>query len=166
LRFFHHPRLHPASVGNAPPKSIFEAYRATMTKSFANAFASSRARSSAAWECAQMQIGGDCFLPTLPSSGLKGPDGRATFDRMTPKTAYRYLTNIPGVCGGKTIIEGTRIGVHDVIGLIVNGDTVDDVVRSFPDLKRSQVFECLAYYEDHRAEIDSLVAEQMSDPNA
>jgi hypothetical protein len=25
-----------------------------------------------------------------------------------------------------------------------------------------QVFECLAYYEDHRAEIDTLVAQQMS----
>lgn len=81
-------------------------------------------------------------------------------------TAYRYLVRRPGVCGGNTIVEGTRIGVHDVVGLIVNGDTVDDVIRSFPDLKRSQVYECLAYYEDHRPEIDSLVAEQMSDPNA
>jgi len=51
--------------------------------------------------------------------------------------------------------------VHDVIGLIVNGSSVDDVVRSFPDLTGAQVYECLAYYEDHRAEIDSLVARQM-----
>ena len=89
---------------------------------------------------------------------------------MSATASYRYLKNIPGVCGEKTIIEGTRIGVHDVVGLIANGDAVDDVIRSFPDLKRSQVFECLAYYEDHRAEIDSLVAEQMaerlSDPTA
>jgi uncharacterized protein (DUF433 family) len=46
--------------------------------------------------------------------------------------------------------------------LIVNGSTVDDVVRSFPDLTRAQVYECLAYYEDHRTEIDTLVARQMS----
>ena len=80
-----------------------------------------------------------------------------------PATSYRYLTRIPGVCSGCMIVEGTRIGVHDVVGLIVNGATVDDVCRSFPDLKRSQVYECLAYYEDHRPEIDSLVAEQMSE---
>jgi len=43
-----------------------------------------------------------------------------------------------------------------------NGSTVDDVERSFPDLTRAQVYECLAYYEDHRAQIDSLVARQMS----
>ena len=75
--------------------------------------------------------------------------------------SYRYLTRIDGVRGGNAIVEGTRIGVHDVIGLIVNGDGVDDVIRSFPDLKRSQVYECLAYYEDHRGEIDALVARQM-----
>jgi uncharacterized protein (DUF433 family) len=80
-------------------------------------------------------------------------------------TAYRYLVNVPGVRGGTTIVEGTRIGVHDVVGLIVNGASVDDVIRSFPDVTRAQVFECLAYYEDHRAEIDTLVARQMSGPD-
>ena len=51
-------------------------------------------------------------------------------------TSYRYLVNLPGVCQGKTIVEGTRIGVHDVVGLILNGASVDDVCRSFPDLSR------------------------------
>ncbi len=78
-----------------------------------------------------------------------------------PATSYRYLTKIPGVCAGRAIVEGTRIGVHDVVGLIVNGASIDDVCRSFPELRRAQVYECLAYYEDHRGEIDALVAEQM-----
>jgi len=77
-------------------------------------------------------------------------------------TAYRYLINVPGVRSGHTIVEGTRVGVHDVVGLMINGVGVDDVVRSFPDLSRAQVYECLAYYEDHRAEIDALIARQMS----
>jgi uncharacterized protein (DUF433 family) len=68
------------------------------------------------------------------------------------------LVNLPEVRGGNAIVEGTRIWVHDVFGLIVNGSTSDDVVRGFPDLTRAQVYECLAYYEDHRAEIDPLVA--------
>lgn len=81
---------------------------------------------------------------------------------LMPATGYRYLVNLPDVRGGKTIIDGTRIGVHDVVGLIFNGSSVDDVVRSFPDVTRAQVYECLAYYEDHREEIDTLVARQMS----
>ena len=85
------------------------------------------------------------------------------YSAFMPTTSYRYLVNLPNVCGGKTIVEGTRVGVHDVVSLIVNGATVDEVLRSFPNLTRAQVYESLAYYEDHRAEIDALVAEQMAE---
>lgn len=78
-------------------------------------------------------------------------------------TAYRYITRQPGVRSGNAIIEGTRIGVHDVIGLLQNGETVETVAsRCFPNVTRAQVYECLAYYEDHRGEIDVLVARQMA----
>ena len=82
---------------------------------------------------------------------------------MAPVVSYRYLTRIAGVRSGNPIVADTRIGVHDVVGLLVNGATIDDVVRSFPEITRAQVYECLAYYEDHRDEIDFLVAEQMSE---
>jgi len=77
--------------------------------------------------------------------------------------AYRYLVNLPDVCSGRKIVENTRIGVHDVMGLMLNGTSIEDVRRSFPDLTKAQIYECLSYYEDHRTEIDALVAEQMSE---
>ena len=76
---------------------------------------------------------------------------------------YRYIVTTPGVCGGKARIENTRITVHDVVGLMQNGETVDSVTRQLPGLTRAQAYECLAYYEDHLAEIDYLVARQMAD---
>jgi len=79
---------------------------------------------------------------------------------------YAYITRLEGVRGGNPIVAGTRVGVHDVIGLLQNGETVDTIVsRCFPNLTRAQVYECLAYYEDHRGEIDVLVARQMSSEN-
>ncbi len=81
---------------------------------------------------------------------------------MAVATAYRYITRQKGVRSGRAIVEGTRLGVHDVVGLILNGATVDDAVRSFPSLTRAQVFECLAFYEDNKDEIDLLVASQMA----
>jgi len=82
-------------------------------------------------------------------------------------TEYAYISRSSGVRGGHPIVAGTRIGVHDVVGLLQNGETVDSVVtQSFPDLTRAQVYECLAYYEDHRGEIDALVARQMSPAEA
>ena len=80
-----------------------------------------------------------------------------------PARTYRHLTRIPGVRSGRTLIEGTRIGVHDVVGLVVNGASIDEVCRSFPGITRAQVCGCLSYYEDHRVEIDALVAQQMSE---
>ena len=81
-------------------------------------------------------------------------------------TAYRYISQVPGVRSGHAIIDGTRIAVHDVISLLLNGAGVDDVVRSFPALTRAQVYEALAYYEDNKSEIDLLVAGQMAGVDA
>jgi len=76
---------------------------------------------------------------------------------------YRHLTREQGVRGGHPIIKGTRVAVHDVIGLLQNGETVDSLVaRCFPNITRAQVYESLAFYEEHRGEIDLLVARQMS----
>jgi uncharacterized protein (DUF433 family) len=76
---------------------------------------------------------------------------------------YKYITRHPGVRGGHAIIEKARVGVHDVIGLLQNGETVDSIVtRCFPNLRKAQIYECLAYYEDHRTEIDTLVSEQIA----
>ncbi len=76
---------------------------------------------------------------------------------------YRYIVRADGVRSGKPTVEGTRIAVHDVIGLLQNSETIDSLrANCFPELTRAQIYECLAYYEDHRGEIDLLVARQMA----
>jgi len=77
-------------------------------------------------------------------------------------TSYRYVVQTPGVRSGHPIVEGTRIGVHDVVAMIKTGASVDEVVASFPRLTRAQVYECLAYYEDHKDQLESLVAAQIA----
>ena len=62
-----------------------------------------------------------------------------------------YIVRSSDVRGGHARLEGTRIGVHDVIGLPQNGETVDSVTgRSLPTLTKARVYGCLAYYEEHR----------------
>ena len=78
--------------------------------------------------------------------------------------SYRYIVRTPDVRGGNARVEGTRIAVHDVIGLLQNGEAVDSLIANcLPVLTKAQVYECLAYYEDHRGEVDLLVARQMAD---
>lgn len=73
-------------------------------------------------------------------------------------TGYRYIVKIPGVRSGNAIVEGTRIGVHNVVVQMLYGTSLDEIIRDYPDLTRAQIYECMAYYEDHREEIDTLIA--------
>jgi uncharacterized protein (DUF433 family) len=83
---------------------------------------------------------------------------------METATNYRYIVKTEGVRGGNARIEGTRIGVHDVVAYHLLGLDVEKIRDAFPGLSRAQIFECLAYYEDHRAEIERLALPQIQDP--
>jgi len=85
---------------------------------------------------------------------------------MSTATQYRYIVSTPGVRGGHACIEGTRIGVHDVVAYHLLGNSIEEICGRYPDLTRAQVYECLAYYEDHRAEIESLALAQSKAPVA
>jgi len=86
------------------------------------------------------------------------------FKMTAVSEAYGHLASTPGVRSGNVCIKGTRIGVHDVIGLLQNGETIDSLINTcFPGLAKSQIYQCLAYYEDHKGEIDLLVARQMAE---
>ncbi len=81
-------------------------------------------------------------------------------------TAYRYIVSEEGVRGGHARVEGTRIGVHDVVAYFLLGSDIEEVAVRLPDLSRAQIYECLAYYEDHRAEIEALALPQTKKPTA
>jgi len=50
---------------------------------------------------------------------------------------------------------------HPLTIALQNGETIESLLTNcFPTLTRAQVYECLAYYEDHKGEIDVLVARQ------
>ncbi len=75
--------------------------------------------------------------------------------------SYRYLTATLGVREGSVRVDGTRIGVHDVIAYFLLGSDFEEALKRFPDLSRSQVYECFAYYEDHKIEVKELAMEQL-----
>jgi uncharacterized protein (DUF433 family) len=87
-------------------------------------------------------------------------------EMMSTVTKYRYIVSTPGVRGGHACIEGTRIGVHDVVAYHLLGNSIEEICGRYPDLTRAQIYECLAYYEDHRAEIESLALAQTKAPEA
>jgi uncharacterized protein (DUF433 family) len=104
-----------------------------------------------------------------PAAGVATAVMDTEFREPYPQTmgrtseSYRYIVRADGLRSGNAIVAGTRIGVHDVIGLLQNGESIESLRENcFPQISKAQVYECLAYYEDHQGEVDVLSARQMS----
>ena len=51
----------------------------------------------------------------------------------------------PRVCNGKAVIQGTRIPVSVILDQIASGDSWDDIVKGFPELKKEDIKAALPY---------------------
>jgi uncharacterized protein (DUF433 family) len=70
-----------------------------------------------------------------------------------------HVTRIPGVCGGKPCIAGTRIRVWDVfVWHELEGKTPAEIVSLFPQLTLADVHAAMAYFWDHETEIRAGIA--------
>ncbi len=51
----------------------------------------------------------------------------------------------PNICHGQACVKGTRIPVHQVVRMLANGDTVEDLLAEYPSLARADIMACLDY---------------------
>jgi uncharacterized protein (DUF433 family) len=51
----------------------------------------------------------------------------------------------PNVCHGQACIKGTRIPVYQIVQMLANGDAIDDLLESYPTIKKEDILECLKY---------------------
>ncbi|SRR6266540_1702314 len=77
---------------------------------------------------------------------------------MNFKTSYAYITKDPIVCRGKACIQGTRIRVLDIVAAAEHlGMSPDEICDQYPELTLAQVHSALAYFFDHREEIQAEI---------
>ena len=58
---------------------------------------------------------------------------------------YERITIDPNICHGQACIKGTRIPVHQIIGMLANGDTIEKLLQEYPSLKRDDILAALNY---------------------
>lgn len=51
----------------------------------------------------------------------------------------------PNVCHGQACIKGTRIPVHQIVLMLANGDTINDLLKAYPTITRDDILACLEY---------------------
>jgi uncharacterized protein (DUF433 family) len=49
------------------------------------------------------------------------------------------------ICNGKPVIKGTRISVSTVLSYISAGDSIADILESYPQLTEDDIKACLQY---------------------
>lgn len=62
------------------------------------------------------------------------------------------ITTNPNQCGGRPCIRGMRIRVKDVLDMLADGATQEEILADFPDLEAEDIKACIAYaarYVDH-----------------
>jgi uncharacterized protein (DUF433 family) len=76
-------------------------------------------------------------------------------------TPYPHISKTPGVCGGKACIAGTRIRVMDIVVLHQQGMPPEEIIEHFSSrpLTLAEVHSALAYYYDHKDEIEASFEE-------
>ena len=51
----------------------------------------------------------------------------------------------PKVCHGQACIKGTRIPVHQILHMLANGDTIDDLLKEYPSVTKEDIMACIDY---------------------
>jgi uncharacterized protein (DUF433 family) len=62
------------------------------------------------------------------------------------------ITINPKQCGGRPCVRGMRIRVKDVLDMLAEGASEQEILQDYPDLEAADIRACLAYaarYFDH-----------------
>jgi uncharacterized protein (DUF433 family) len=78
----------------------------------------------------------------------------------TSRTRNPHVERRPGVQGGIPVIRGTRFPVRSVVQYVLRlGMTPEEMVAEWKNLTLGQIHGALAYYYDHKAEVDRSILE-------
>lgn len=56
---------------------------------------------------------------------------------------FERISIDPRICHGQACVKGTRIPVHQIVRMLANGDTVENLLAEYPSLTREDIMACL-----------------------
>jgi len=51
----------------------------------------------------------------------------------------------PNICNGKPTIRSKRITVQTILEFLSNGDSIEEILESYPTLEREDIYACLRF---------------------
>ncbi len=57
---------------------------------------------------------------------------------------FRWIITDPKICHGKPVFKGTRVLVSDVLEMLAEGMSIDEVLEEYPQLSKEMILEAIA----------------------
>ena len=57
---------------------------------------------------------------------------------------FRWVITDPKICHGKPVFKGTRVLVSDVLEMLAEGMSIDDILEEYPQLSKEMILEAIA----------------------
>ena len=75
------------------------------------------------------------------------------------RTDHPHIVRVQGIGSGEPIILGTHIMVRSLVEQYRFGNSIEELLWDYPRLSPAQLYDALAYYHDHKDEMDRLLEE-------
>jgi uncharacterized protein (DUF433 family) len=76
-------------------------------------------------------------MPRRDIHAILAPEGHMDF--------AKYFQRDPGVCGGETVITGTRVTLRTVLASLAEGSSFDEILKDYPSLSEDQLRAVVAF---------------------
>lgn len=60
-------------------------------------------------------------------------------------TIQDLITRDPNLCGGQPVFRGTRVTLRTILASLAEGDSVEQILQSFPTLNEQQIKAVIAF---------------------
>ncbi len=70
----------------------------------------------------------------------------------------KYITIESGKRSGKPCIRGIRITVYDILNMLADGMSYDEIIDDFPKITKEDILACLAFAAERENNITRLSA--------
>jgi uncharacterized protein (DUF433 family) len=76
-------------------------------------------------------------MPRPDIHAILAPEGHMDFTK--------YFQRHPNVCGGETVITGTRVTLRTVLASLAEGSSFDQILKDYPSLSEDQLRAVVAF---------------------
>lgn len=64
---------------------------------------------------------------------------------MTNSAILDRIVINPSICHGKPVLRNTRHMVEGILEYMAGGDTIEELLETFPDLEKEDILACVAF---------------------